>query len=132
MGSLCRYKQLQLDAQSSLASLQRTKDHIEEFTAIKQQCDQVIVRLSTDVLKVKSKSADGAMEAIESALTDLSQVKAQADDLLNAIVAMETLVNHFTTQHSRYEESSALTLSYWSRFSGSSYRRCWRFDVVRV
>lgn len=92
--SILRYKQLQLDIQSSLASLQRTKDDIEEFTSIKLECDQVIVRLSTDVLKAKSKSVDGAMEAIEAALADLSQIKGQAEDLLNSIVAMETLVSY--------------------------------------
>lgn len=89
----CRFKQYQLDLQTSLSSLMKTRDNIEEFTNIKQQCDQTILQLSTEVLHAKNRaSTDSSVESIEAALSDLSLVRAQADDIYNSIVSMETLV----------------------------------------
>ena len=89
---ICRFKKLQIDLQSNLASLQRLLTNIEEFLSLKSYCDQSILQLSTEVLQAKSRASDGGIESVEAAVAELGQVRAVAEDLYNSIVSMDTLV----------------------------------------
>ena len=90
---ICRFKKLQIDLQSNLASLQRLLTNIEEFLSLKSYCDQSILQLSTEVLQAKSRASDGGIESVEAAVAELGQVRALAEDLYNSIVSMDTLVS---------------------------------------